>query len=256
MRMNFQKNQTFWQITTVIFWMVVPAFSLHAAEALVAVAANFTAPAQKLATLFAQETGHTVRFSFGSTGKLYAQIVNGAPFEVFLAADEERPRRLAEEGLGISESRFPYAFGRLVLYSPQAGLVDSEGKVLEQGNFRRLAIANAATAPYGKATEEVLRQRGLLAALQSKLVRGENISQALQFVKSGNAELGFVALSQVLQAQEGSTWVVPPSLHSPIRQDSILLNKGSLNPAAQAFVQFLRSPKARQLIEDFGYGLE
>lgn len=221
-----------------------------------AVAANFAAPMQKIAQVFEQETGHKAILSLGSTGGFFAQIKNGAPFQVLLAADDETPLRLEKEGLGVAGSRFTYATGKLVLWSKQPGLVDDKGEVLKNGKFLRIAIANPKLAPYGAAAIETMTKLGVLQALQPKLVQGENIAQTYQFVASENAQLGFVALSQVLsegKIAQGSGWVVPASLHAPIQQDAILLNKGADSPAAKALMAYLRGDKAQALIRNFGY---
>lgn len=226
----------------------------RAGEVFVAVAANFTAPMQKIAPLFEADTGHKVVLAFGSTGKFYAQIRNGAPFDVLLAADDETPARLEQEEQG--SRRYTYAVGQLVLWSKQPGLVDAQGAVLKSGKFDKLALADPRLAPYGVAAIETLTQLGLLEALRPKFVQGENIGQTYQFVASGNAALGFVALSQVLvdgKLREGSAWRVPAALHAPIRQDAILLNKGQGNPAAAALLQYLRGDKARAIIQAYGY---
>jgi molybdate transport system substrate-binding protein len=228
--------------------------SAHAGEVQVAVAANFTAPMQKIAPLFEADTGHKAVLSFGSTGKFYAQIANGAPFDVLLSADDETPARLEREGQG--GQRFTYAVGRLVLWSRRPGLVDAQGAALKGGGFERLAVADPKLAPYGAAAYETLTKLGLLDTLRSKLVQGENIAQAYQFAATGNAQLGFVALSQVQadgKLREGSAWIVPASMHAPIRQDAILLGKGKDNPAAAALLQYLRSDKAKAVIRGFGY---
>ena len=233
-------------------------WSARAAEVTVAVASNFSVPMQKLAQAFEQETGHKALLSFGSTGNLYAQIRNGAPYEVLLAADDATPRKLEAEGLGVAGSRFTYALGTLVLWSKQPGLVDEKGDVLRSGKFERIAMANPKLAPYGAAAVETLTQMGVLQALQPKVVQGENISQTYQFVATQNAQLGFVALSQIMvdgRVSQGSAWVVPAHLHSPIRQDAVLLAKGRDAPAAAALMRFLRSERARALIRTFGYAL-
>ena len=230
----------------------------HADEVQVAVAANFTAPMRKIAAEFEKDTGHKAVLAFGATGKLYAQISNGAPFEVFLAADDETPARLEREHLAVPDSRFTYATGKLVLWSAQEGVVDSEGQVLRKGDFAHLALANPKTAPYGAAAVEVLNKLDLLPRLGPKLVQGESIAQAWQFVSSGNAQLGFVALSQVVRdgkLTSGSGWIVPARLHSPIRQDAVILAKGAANPAAKALAGYLASDKAKAVIRSFGYDI-
>lgn len=227
-------------------------------EVRVAVAANFTAPMERIAARFTQETGHKLAIAYGATGKFYAQISNGAPFEVFLSADDKTPARLEKEGLAVSGSRFTYAMGKLVLWSPKEGVVDSQGAVLKQGRFNHLALANPKLAPYGAAAEEVMQKLGVLDALKSKLVQGENITQAYQFVASGNAELGFVALSQVKKEGveiKGSHWLVPDILYTPIRQDAVLLAKGKDNAAALKFLKYLRGKPAAAIISGYGYEL-
>ena len=226
----------------------------RAGEVQVAVAANFAAPMEKLAPMFALDTGHKAVLSFGSTGKFYAQIKHGAPFEVLLAADDETPARLGREGQG--GSRFTYAVGRLALWSRQAGFVDAQGEVLKRGRFDRVAVADPKLAPYGAAAIETMKKLGLLEVLRPKLVQGENIAQAWQFAATGNAALGFVALSQVYadgRLKQGSAWIVPASMHAPIRQDAILLDKGKDNAAASALIRYLQSSKARAVIRSFGY---
>lgn len=230
--------------------------SAHAASVSVAVAANFTAPMQAIAQAFQQDTGHTTQLAFGSSGNFYAQIKNGAPFQVFLSADEAKPIKLEQAGLAVAGSRFTYALGSLVLWSNRPGFVDGKGEVLRRGNFNKLAIANPKLAPYGQAAVEVLTNLGLYHALSAKLVRGENIAQTYQFVMSGNATLGFVALSQVMQHGKltgGSGWIVPDKLHTPIRQDAVLLLPGKDNLAAEALLLYLKSARARAIIKSFGY---
>ena len=232
------------------------AAAAHAGEVQVAVAANFTAPMQKIAAEFDKDTGHQARLAFGATGKFYAQVKNGAPFEVLLAADDETPARLEQEGQGVPGSRFTYAIGRLVLWSAQGGYVDARGDILKTGDFRHLAIANPKTAPYGAAAVAVLKKMKLFDVLQPRLVQGENIAQAHQFVSTGNAQLGFVALSQVWQdgkLSSGSAWIVPTTFHEPIRQDALVLAKGSANPVARALLDYLKSDKARAIIRAYGY---
>ncbi len=236
------------------------AFSLfaHADEVQVAVAANFTAPMQIIAALFERDTGHKASLAFGATGKFHAQIVNGAPFEVLLAADDETPARLEKEGHGMAGSRFTYAIGKLVLWSADPALVDARGEVLSKGNFKHLALANPKTAPYGAAAIEVMTKLGVLPSLQARFVQGENISQTQQFISTGNAELGFVAMSQAFKdgkVVSGSAWVVPANLYSPIRQDAIALAKGKDKPAAAALLSYLKSAKAQGVIKSFGYEL-
>lgn len=234
------------------------SIQVFAAEVSVAVAANFTAPMQKLAQAFEAETGHKAVLAFGSTGTLYAQIRNGAPFQILLAADDETPLKIEKEGLGIAGSRFTYAIGKLVLWSKHPGLVDDKGEVLRSGAFQRIALANPKLAPYGVAAMETMTQLGVAQALQPRFVQGENIAQTYQFVFTENAQLGFVALSQVYadgKIAQGSAWVVPDTLHAPIQQDAILLKKAGDSPAATALMQFLRGERAKALIRSYGYGL-
>jgi molybdate transport system substrate-binding protein len=240
-----------------LLFVLLPTLAT-ADEVHVAVAANFAAPMQRIAAEFARDTGNKALVSAGGTGKLYALIKNGAPFDIFLSADEATPVKLEKEGLGVAGSRFPYAFGRLVLWSLKPGHVDSQGNILKQGKFRHLSIANPKLAPYGRAAQEVLEKQGMWQALQSRLVFGENIAQTHQFVSSGNAELGFVALSQIRQdsaEQQGSFWLVPQALHTPIRQDAILLARGKGKAAARQLLKYLESDKAAAIIKHYGYDL-
>ena len=231
---------------------VVTPISGHAAEVRIAVAANFTEAAKEIGTLFETASGHTVVFSFGSTGQLFAQIAQGAPFDIFLAADQTRPERAVRDGYGVAGTRFTYATGRIVLYSADPTLVQG-AKTLEQAYFTKLAIANPVTAPYGAAAVETLQALGVYEAVEGKIVQGMNIAQAYQFVATGNAELGFVALSQVARNHEGSRWQVPEALHSVIAQDAVLLSRGAANEAARAFLTFLKGPVALTAKEKFGY---
>lgn len=227
-----------------------------AAEVTVAVASNFAAPMQAIAQDFERASGHKVVMAFGATGQLYAQIRNGAPFAILLSADNETPAKLEGERLAVAGSRFTYATGRLVLWSKRPGFVDAQGEVLRSGQFARIAVANPKLAPYGAAALETLTNMGLRERTAPKLVEGSNITQAFQFVASGNAQLGFVALSQVLengQHREGSAWVVPSSLHAPLLQDAVLLLPGKNQPAAAALLQYLQSDKAKAVIRAFGY---
>lgn len=230
------------------------------AQALVAVAANFAGVVERLKPDFEAATGHRLLATTGSTGKLYAQISAGAPFDLLLSADTATPARLEREGTAVPGSRFTYAVGRLVLWSARPGVVAEDGRsTLKAGAFRHLAIANPDLAPYGVAARQVLQASGTWAALQSRLVMGQNIGQTHSMVATGAAELGFVALSAVRQpgvAPRGSVWVVPQALYSPVQQDAVLLRAGAANPAAQAFVAYLRSPAAQRVIEAHGYGLE
>lgn len=228
----------------------------HAEEFKLAVGANFAVPAERLAAAFKQETGHQAVISTGATGKFYTQIVNGAPFDILLSADAQTPAKLEESGQGVKGSRFTYAVGKLVLWSAKPGLVDDKGEVLRKGDFQHLAIANPATAPYGAAAVETLKAMGLYDSVLAKIVQGENIAQAHQFVATGNAELGFVALSQVFKDGApvgGSLWRVSDKLYGEIRQDAVLLEPGKDNAAAKAFLAYLKSDKATTLIKSFGY---
>jgi len=229
-----------------------------AAEVSAAVASNFTKPMREIAAGFERKTGHKVVLSFGSTGKLYAQIRNGAPFDLFLAADHETPAKLETEGQGVVGSRFTYAIGRLVLWSARPGYVDQHGEILRKGSFRHIAIANPKTAPYGAAARQVLERLGLWTTVAPHIVQGENIAQTHQFVASGNAELGFIALSQLRDAgrDAGSLWLVPRELHDPIAQDAVLLQRGKDNPAARELLAYLQGAEARAIIESYGYDLK
>jgi molybdate transport system substrate-binding protein len=232
------------------------AAGVQAADVNVAVAANFTGPMEKIAAEFEKATGHKALVAYGTVGKFYAQIKNNAPFEVLISADQETPARLEKDGLAIPESRFTYAVGKLVLWSTRPGLVDGEGDILKRGGFDHLAIANPKMAVYGAAATEVMKKLGVAQVLEPKLVLGENISQAYQFVATGNAELGFVALSQIYkdgQYATGSYWLVPPAMYPPIRQDAVLLTRGKDNPAAAALLAYLKSDAAKRVIRAHGY---
>jgi molybdate transport system substrate-binding protein len=231
----------------------------HAAEVLVAVAANFMQPMKQIAQAFAKDSGHQAQLSFGASGQLMAQIQHGAPYHVLLSADAAIPAQLVQKGLAVPNTSFTYAVGQLVLWSADPKLVDGQGDVLRKGSFQRIARANPKLAPYGAATVQVVERMGLAAALQNKWVQGENINQTHQFVASGNADLGFVALSQVgaLASQpKGSMWLVPSDWHDPILQNAVLLSKGKDNPAAIALMAFLKTPTAREVIRQAGYRLE
>ena len=234
-----------------------PLFGI-AAEARIAVAANFAEPIKAVAAVLEKTTGHTLKITVGATGKLYAQIKNSAPFDVLLAADTKAPAQLEADGLAQPGSRFTYATGKLVLWSADAAKVDAKGEVLKTGAFRKLAYAAPKVAPYGAAAVQVMDQLGLTAALGPKLVQGESIGQTFGFVFTGNAEIGFVAMSQVLQGgklKSGSMWVVPPNLYQPIRQDALVLQRAANNPAAQALVALLKSPNIKDLIRSYGYDI-
>lgn len=274
--------KTTWRDAGLAVLLAGLALAARAAEVQVAVAANFAQPLDRIAAGFGAATGHTLKVSVGATGKFYSQIVAGAPFEVLIAADDETPKKLVADGHAVAGSNFTYAIGRLVLWSPQPGFVDEQGAVLGSGRFAHLAIANPKVAPYGAAALQVLQARGLAEALKPRLVTAESIGQAFQFVSTGNAELGFVALSQVIAAGPpqgdhrplgsaapkapggaasapgkpavGSYWLVPQNLYSEIRQDAVLLKAGEKNPAAAALLAYLKSPAAQEVIKSFGYG--
>jgi molybdate transport system substrate-binding protein len=230
----------------------------QAAEAQVAVAANFAEPIKAIAAVLQKTTGHTLKVSTGASGAFYTQIRNGAPFDVFLSADDERPALLEKDGLAQPGTRFTYATGKLALWSLKAGRVDSKGAVLRATDLGKVAYANPRTAPYGAAAVQVLDRLGLKDTVAPKLVQGESIGQAYGFVKTGNADIGFVALSQVLEGgrlKEGSVWTIPQELHDAIRQDAVILKKGADNAAAQALVKLLQSPNIRDLIRSYGYDI-
>lgn len=233
------------------------SFAARADEVTVAVAANFTAPMKLIAVDFEKDTGHKVVASYGATGKFYAQIKNGAPFEVLLSADDETPAKLIREGAGVTGSQFTYAMGTLILWSAKPAIVDGAGAVLKNGAFDHIALADPKLAPYGAAAVASMKALGVYDSLQPKLVTADNIGQAYQFVSSGNALLGFVALSQVLKNGQiqGSSWVVPANLYTPIRQDAVVLDKGKGKPAADALMKYLKSDKAKAVIKSFGYEL-
>ncbi len=234
---------------------VLTSTSVPAAETNVAVAANFTEAAKEIAAAFKAKTGHQAVLSFGASGQFYTQITQGAPFQVFLSADDARPKKLVDDGLAVADSRFTYAIGKLVLWSKTPGLVKGE-ETLKTASFAKLSICNPAAAPYGAAAVEAMKALKLYDTLQPKFVEGATITQAYQFVETGNAELGFVALSQLTGPETGSRWLVPQELYSPIRQDAVLLKSGSSNEAATGFIAFLRGPEARAIIEKYGYLLE
>jgi molybdate transport system substrate-binding protein len=240
-----------------VAFLTFVAVAAQAAEVQVAVAANFAVPLEKIGAGFTSATGHALRISAGATGKFYSQIVAGAPFEVLIAADDETPKKLIVGGHAVAGSNFTYATGKLVLWSAKPDFVDNQGAVLGSGKFQHIAIANPKVAPYGAAGIEVIKARGLSDALTPKLVIAESIAQAFQFVSTGNAELGFVALSQVAvpgKPAAGSYWLVPPNLYGEIRQDAVLLKPGADNPAAKALLAYLKSPAAQDVIRSFGYG--
>lgn len=231
--------------------------SLNAEEIRVAVASNFVGVIKEIANRFEKQSRHKIVLIVGSTGKHYAQIRNGAPFDVFFAADEKRPALLEKNNIAIPSSRFTYAIGKLVLWSPDSKLIDNEGEILKSNSFRYLSIANPKLAPYGKAAQQVLEKHDLWETLKGKMVRGENINQAFQFIKTGNAELGFIAYSQIKQPglsipMEGSFWEIPSSLYEPIKQQAVLLKD---NQAAQRFLEFVKTPEVLNVISDMGYGV-
>ncbi|MEO8023500.1 molybdate ABC transporter substrate-binding protein [Polaromonas sp.] len=232
--------------------------SAHAGEVTVAVAANFAAPMQAIAAILEKTTGHKADIVTGATGRFYAQIKNGAPFDVFLAADNETPGKMEAEGLAVPGSRFTYAKGKLVLWSANPALIDAQGQVLKTGDFRKIAIAQPKVAPYGAAAMETITQLGLAGRLGPRLVLGESIGQTFSFISTGNAELGFVAMSQVFEGgklKSGSMWAVPATLYRPIVQDAIILTRGKDNPAATALVALLKSERVKDLIRSYGYAL-
>jgi molybdate transport system substrate-binding protein len=236
---------------------VLATLPAHAEEISVAVAANFTAPMKLIAAEFEKDSGHKVVASYGSTGKFYAQIKNGAPFEILLAADDETPAKLVKENVGASGSQFTYAIGKLVLWSAKPGYVDGAGAVLKKGDFMHLSLADPKLAPYGAAGIETIKALGAYEAIAPKIVTAENITQAYQFINSGNAELGFVALSQVQKDGkiEGSSWLVPANLYTQIRQDAVILEPGKGKAAVEALMKFLKGDKAKAIIKSFGYEL-
>mgnify|MGYP000284677607 CR=1 FL=1 len=259
MRLRFRRF--LWLV--IILSAAVVSATAKAEEVTVAVATNFTAPMQKIAQAFEQDTGHKVLLAFGATGKFYAQIKNGAPFAVLLSADDETPARLEKEGLAIAGTRFTYAVGRLALWSKNPFLVDDKGQVLlsnntDKNNFKKLAIADPKLAPYGAAAIEVIERMGVIDKVRSKLVQGDSISQAFQFVMTENAELGFVALSQISidgRITQGSAWVVPQNLYTPLKQDAALLSFGKDNAAAIALMKYMRTERAQTIIRSYGYSL-
>jgi molybdate transport system substrate-binding protein len=241
-------------------FLLMLSAALHAGEIHVAVAANFTAPLKIIAAGFEKDTGHKVTITLGATGKFYAQIKSGAPYDVFLSADDETPARLEKEGDAVAGTRFTYATGRLVLWSANAHFVDTRGEILKTGNFTHIALASPKLAPYGAAAVETLKNLGLLATLAPKFVQGESIGQTFSFVSTGNAPLGFVALSQVHEdgrITHGSAWVVPSGLHAPLQQAAVVLTngkgKGVANAATAAFMAYLKTDKTQAVIRSYGY---
>jgi len=245
------------RLSTLILSLLAIA-TAQADEVQVAVAANFTGPMQVISVLFERDTGHKASLSYGATGKFYAQISNGAPFEVFLSADDNTPAKLVKEGNAVAGTAFTYAIGKVVLWSTDPKLVDAKGEVLKKGGFKHLALANPKTAPYGAAGIQVMNKLGVAESIKPLIVQGENISQTHQFIATGAAELGFVAYSQVIKngtIGSGSGWLVPANLYDPIRQDAVILAKGKDKPAAIALMNFLKGEKAQAVIKSFGYEL-
>ena len=243
---------------SVLALLVMMSSQAFAGEVRAAVASNFAAPMERIVALFQKESGHTVNVSLGSSGKLYAQIAAGAPFDVMLAADDEIPKRLIQDGLAVGGTRFDYAFGKLVLWSAQPDFVDAKGKVLRNGIYNKLAIADFKLAPYGMAAKQTLEKLALWNGMQRRLVKGENITQTYQFAVTENAELAFIALSQIMRdgkITQGSWWIVPEELHRPIRQSAVLLAAAKDQAAAQDFLSFLKGKKAAAVIRGFGYEL-
>ena len=241
---------------SVLLWASLTQSAAHAAEAQVAVAANFAEPIKAIAAVLQKTTGHTLKISTGASGAFYTQIRNGAPFDVFLSADHQRPELLEKDGLAQPGTRFTYATGKLVLWSVDAKRVDARGEVLKSSSLGKVAYANPKTATYGAAAVQVMERLGLAPSLTPKLVQGESIGQTYSFVKTGNADVGFVALSQVLEGgrlKEGSVWMVPQAHYDPIRQDAVVLRKGAGNEAAQALVKLLQSHNIKDLIRSYGY---
>jgi molybdate transport system substrate-binding protein len=236
--------------------LIAPA--TWAETVLVAVAANFTKPMAEIAAAFEKSTGHSTSLSFGSSGKFVSQFENGGPFEVFLSADDKSPIKLEQEGLAVAGTRFTYSLGKLVLWSATPGLVDDQGQILNKDGFKHIALADPKLAPYGAAAIEVLKKQGVFDKLQPLFVQGENIAQTHQFISTGNAEMGFLALSQVIdngKIAAGSGWITPKDRYQPIRQDAILMKTGAENPAAPALLKFLKSPEALAIIKKYGYDL-
>jgi molybdate transport system substrate-binding protein len=243
------------RVTTLAALALLASGNAFAAQTNVAVAANFTEAAKEIAAAFQQKTGHEAVLSFGASGQFYTQITQSAPFQVFLSADDARPKKLVDDGLAVPGSRFTYAIGKLVLWSKTPGLVKGE-ETLKSASFAKLSICNPAAAPYGAAAVETMKSLKLYDALQPKLVEGATITQAYQFVETGNAEIGFVALSQLTGPETGSRWLVPQELYGPIRQDAVLLKSGADNEAATGFIAFLKGPEARAIIAKYGYVMD
>jgi molybdate transport system substrate-binding protein len=237
------------------FGLIIAAGPVEAGQTQVAVAANFTAPAKEIAALFKAKTGDEALLSFGASGTFYTQIAQGAPFQVFLSADADRPKAAVDGGFAVADTRFTYAIGTLVLWSKSLDVTKGD-EVLKANAFAKLSIANPKAAPYGAAALEAMKALGVYDAIEPKIVQGESIAQAFQFIDTGNAELGFVALSQLSGVTAGSRWLPPQSLYSPIRQDAVLLKTDADDDASKAFIAFLKGPEARAIIARYGYGLE
>ena len=249
---------TTFQRTSIIVALLLFGQSSWSATVLVAVAANFSKPMTDIAAEFEKETGHSAKLALGSSGKFVSQIENGGPFEVLLSADEKGPEKLEQAGLTVPNTRFVYALGKLVLWSAMPDYIDNQGKILTTGSFKHLALADSKLAPYGVAAVEVLKNMKLFDKLQLFFVQGENIAQTYQFISTANAELGFIALSQVLEngkIANGSGWIIPDNLYAPIRQGAVLLKNGAENPAALALLEFLKSAPALAIIKKYGYAL-
>jgi len=246
--------QAFHRVLALVFGLAALPAAAEAAQTHVAVAANFTEPAKEIAALFKEKTGHEAILSFGASGAFFTQISHDAPFQVFLSADQERPKAAVDQGFAVQGSVFTYAIGKLVLWSRVVDVTRGD-EALKAGNFTKLSIANPTSAPYGAAAIETMKALGVYDALQPKIVQGNSIAQAFQFVDTKNAEVGFVALSQLYAVKDGTRWLVPADLYAPIRQDAVLLRKGADDEASKAFLAFLKGPEARAIIERFGYGL-
>lgn len=253
-RRTFLQRLIPWCVGTVMAMGVAdPVSARDAREVKIAVAANFTEPMKRIAESFEKASGNKLLLSFGATGQFYAQIAQGAPFDILISADKATPEKAISEGHAVAGTAFTYAVGKLVLFSKARDFVRGEA-TLKGGKFEKIAIANPATAPYGAAAIETMKALGVHGTFASKIVQGNNIAQTFQFIETGNAEVGFVALSQVMFVEGGSRWIVPAGLHMPIAQDAVLLKSGARNEAAKAFLAFLKGPETRALIEKFGYG--
>ncbi len=238
------------------YGIFVVAANAQAAEIKVAVASNFANTLKEIAVEFQRDTGHQLAITPGATGKFYAQISNGAPFDVFLSADDETPRKLAQEGKAIAASQFTYAIGRLALWSPSPDLVDKNADILKTDKFKYIAIANAKVAPYGQAAVQTMQKLGVLSKIEPRVVQGESIAQTFQFVSTGNAQLGFVALSQIFEngkIKTGSAWIVPEEMHEQLKQDAVILQSCKNTAACQALMDYLKSEKIKKMMSSYGY---